>query len=155
MSKISYRWVVMLAALALLVAACGPAGSTAVNTPGAAVPEAGTEMAPPAAGEVEAGCPDVDTAQLTSAGQSVYEERCASCHGAQGEGSGNFPALAGNTNLTVGDVAQVIQDYFSVGAHPQDLSPDDVAAVLTYARTSFGNTGEAVCPADVQVPATQ
>jgi mono/diheme cytochrome c family protein len=90
-----------------------------------------------------------------TAGQTYYGENCASCHGQEGEGVGDFPGLAANSDLTGADVAALVQGYFEVGAHPKDITPEQLAGVLTFARGSFGNTAQAICPADIQVPAAQ
>jgi cytochrome c oxidase subunit 2 len=125
----------------------------AVDTPADALPpveEVVPTEAAPAAGAAVA-CANVAAQDLVSAGQSVYGERCASCHGEQGEGVGDFPSLANNPTVTGGDVAGLIQAYFAVDAHP-DLSAEELAGLFTYVRGSFGNTAAAVCPENITIP---
>ena len=74
-------------------------------------------------------------------GASVYETNCAQCHQPNGEGiSPAFPALAWNENLS--DAAHIIRriryGLKSMPAFP-DLSPEEVAAVASFIRSSWGN----------------
>lgn len=92
-------------------------------------------------------------AALLKKGETVYTANCAGCHQATGAGlPGAFPPLAGNTNLSdVKHVTTVIHKGLSgkVNAKGQDyngqmpafaqLSDEDVAAVATYVRNSWGN----------------
>lgn len=88
-------------------------------------------------------------------GQQVFERICALCHGVDGAGKpGQAPPLAGSEwaqgipqrmiripmfGLT-GPVTVKGQQYnLSMPAMGAALSPDDLAAVLSYIRTSFGN----------------
>ena len=138
----------------LLLAACASNGGTMPNNAGQGV-EPGDDLgqptmvatdAVPQTGDQQATC---DSQQLASAGQAIYTESCAGCHGEQGEGV-NGPPLAGNERLSGDDSVMFLQSYMAVDTHPKDLAPEDLAAVLTYSRTSFGNTGMAVCPDEVQ-----
>lgn len=81
---------------------------------------------------------------LTAAGAGVYRNRCARCHGRNGEGQryshDAAPRLAGNhARLSVKAIAvQVIRG----GAYmpPFDsLTDQEIAAVATYIRNAFGN----------------
>jgi mono/diheme cytochrome c family protein len=90
-------------------------------------------------------------AQAQDAGEDIYETNCAQCHQPNGEGSPpTFPALARNERLEAADliVRRVHFGYKSMPAFP-DLGPEDLAAVASYVRTSWGNdfgpvsTGEA------------
>ncbi|HSM68079.1 MAG TPA: cytochrome c [Xanthomonadales bacterium] len=89
-------------------------------------------------------------------GQEVYGSHCATCHQADGSGlEPSFPALAGSPVAT-GPVAAAMEIVIngSEGTAMQAwggmLSANDIAAVLTYLRNSFGNeTGDLVQPADV------
>lgn len=76
-------------------------------------------------------------------GKAVFTKNCAACHMATGKGiPGAFPALAGSAVVTgpAADVASVLlkgrggmPDFSSV------MSDRDIAAVLSYARSSWGN----------------
>ena len=97
---------------------------------------------------------------LMSLGKSVYDAQCATCHGTKGEGDPpRYPPLANNQSIqmesAVNPIRMVLNGGFppSTKANPmpygmppfaQTLSDDDVAAVVTYIRTSWGNWGTAV-----------
>ncbi len=97
-------------------------------------------------------------------GAAVFAQNCASCHQANGAGqAGVFPALAGNKDVT-GDSKGVIHtllyglagkaiDGKTYGAQMPawkgQLSNADIAAVITYIRSSWGNKASAVTEADV------
>ncbi|HET6569332.1 MAG TPA: cytochrome c [Rhodothermales bacterium] len=98
-------------------------------------------------------------------GQKIFLTRCSSCHQANGQGvTGTFPPLAGNEFVS-GDKGGVIRvllnglmgevDVKGVtysGVMPPwgtALKDDEIAAVLTYVRSSFGNKGSAVTTEDV------
>ena len=137
---------VLFTALMLVLAAC--TGAPAATTePGVGV----TGPTESAGGAGAAGtCVTVpDQQAFVTAGQGVYEANCAGCHGAQGEGSGNFPALTNIGDAAMADPIGLVTEYFSVDAHPKTLTADDVAAVLSYSSTSFGNSTAIVCPDQV------
>ncbi|MCC7054954.1 MAG: cytochrome c [Gemmatimonadaceae bacterium] len=138
---------VTLAALALLTA-CG-----------------GGEPKPADTAVAVAAAPATDAAAPTDKGAATYTQICASCHQATGLGvEGTFPPLAGSAWLT-GD-AQVpiaiviagLQGEISVGGKAYNgamqawgmLSNDDVANVLTYTRSQWGNAAGPVTPAEVK-----
>src|SRR5579872_1097928 len=99
-------------------------------------------------------------------GDQIFAQNCASCHQAKGQGlPGAFPPIAGNPMVT-GDPAKVIKTVengltgqISVngasfnGAMPAwkgKLSPAEIAAVITYIRTSWGNHASPVTEAQVK-----
>lgn len=101
-----------------------------------------------------------------SDGAVVYEANCSSCHQVNGEGvPGAFPPLSGNPVVT-GNPAAVItivknglegrvdvngEAYSGVMPHWKGLLSDEqIAAVITYIRTSWKNRASAVSVADVQ-----
>jgi len=102
-----------------------------------------------------------------AAGQTVYQQNCSSCHGANGQGMpGTFPPLAGNPMVT-GDPKKVIKVVgngltgpIEVGgtkyngqmpAWKASLSDKDIANVVTFVRTSLGsNHATAVTESDVK-----
>jgi mono/diheme cytochrome c family protein len=74
---------------------------------------------------------------------TLFTQNCAACHQAQGEGiPGAFPALAGNP-VVQGDpkgVAWVLTH--GRGGMPnfaEEMSDAEIAKVLTYVRSSWGN----------------
>lgn len=74
-------------------------------------------------------------------GQQLFEENCAVCH--QSDGTGNppaFPALAGDANLS--DLALIVNRIHSgwnnMPPFP-DMTAEEIAAIASYIRTSWGN----------------
>jgi len=83
-------------------------------------------------------------------GQSLFIDNCSACHQANGAGvKGAFPALAGNP-LVQGDasplVGVVLKGRGGMPTFKDDLNDADIAAILTYARASWGNKAPAVAP---------
>ncbi len=76
-------------------------------------------------------------------GAALFKQNCSACHQAQGQGiKGAFPALAGDT-FVQGD-KQVVASLLLHGRggmpnFSEDLSNADIAAILTYVRSSWGN----------------
>jgi len=135
-------------ALGLLVTACG-GGSSSSSSTASSAPAGGMAAASPAAAN----------------GAKVYDTNCSSCHGAMGQGSpGAFPPLAGNPTVT-GDAGKVIHivkggltGTISVKGHAYNgtmpawgssLSNGDIAAAITFIRSSWGNKASAVTEAQV------
>jgi len=86
-------------------------------------------------------------------GKAMYMSACSACHRPDGVGvKGAFPALAGGA-FAVGPKTQVVGRVLNGrGGMPSfkaDLTDDQIAAILTYVRSSWGNKAEAVKPADV------
>jgi cytochrome c oxidase subunit II len=84
---------------------------------------------------------------LAQEGAELYQTHCAACHQPAGEGLGTFPALAGNTFVQGDphDVARVV--LFGRAAMPpfaNILDDDEIAAVVTFIRTSWGNDASEV-----------
>ena len=93
-------------------------------------------------------------------GGKVYEQQCAQCHGDQGQGeAGAFPALAGNRAVLLADPTNVLRVVLQGGYLPatagnprphgmppfqQLLGDEDVAAVATFVRNSWGNRAPGV-----------
>ncbi len=77
-------------------------------------------------------------------GQSVYDAACAGCHMPNGRGAvgaATYPALAGDGRLAVATYP-ITRVLLGKGAMPplgRTLSDAQVAAVVGYIRTSFGN----------------
>jgi mono/diheme cytochrome c family protein len=85
------------------------------------------------------------------AGEAVYAQNCVMCHGAEGRSVAEiFPDLAGNEVLTDSAhiAANVLEGVAIMPPFPS-LSDDDIAAVTTYVRNSFGNTLGAVSVPEV------
>jgi mono/diheme cytochrome c family protein len=99
-----------------------------------------------------------------AAGRQVYADRCADCHGAQGEGApGAYPALAGNPTVQQPSAVNMVKLLHHggfapataaqprpYGMPPQMLTDAEAAAVLSFVRQSWGHRASAVT--EVQVP---
>ncbi len=101
-----------------------------------------------------------ESSLLMSFGQTVYQARCAICHASDGSGMPpDYPPLAGNPSIqmesAVNPIRMVLNGGFppGTGGNPepygmppfaQNLSDDEVAAVVTYIRAAWGNQGAAV-----------
>jgi mono/diheme cytochrome c family protein len=112
------------------------------------------------------GLPAVERPRTMERGAIVYADHCAECHGDNGEGAPPaYPALAGNPSVNVLVPANGIKAVLNGGyapvtsANPRPygmppffakLSDEDVAAVLTYIRGSWGNTRGPVTAIDVE-----
>ena len=98
-------------------------------------------------------------------GQSLYDKQCAQCHGDNGEGSGNYPPLAGNRTVIMNSSVNLVRVILSGGFAPttegnprpygmppfgHSLSDPEVAAVASYIRNAWGNNAGAVMPLQVQ-----
>jgi mono/diheme cytochrome c family protein len=93
-------------------------------------------------------------------GQTVYATHCASCHAKDGRGMPpQYPPLAGNPSIQMQSAVNPIRMVLNGGFPPgtkgnpqpygmppfaQRLSDDEVAAVVTYIRSAWGNRGAAV-----------
>jgi mono/diheme cytochrome c family protein len=85
--------------------------------------------------------------------QSLFNDNCSACHQTSGKGvKGAFPALAGDP-FVQGDAAPVLATVLAgragMPAFKDDINDADLASLLTYVRTSWGNKGKPVTPADV------
>lgn len=88
------------------------------------------------------------TPDPVAAGAVIYSTHCMACHQAAGEGiEGAFPALAGSA-FVVGDAAEVVKlPLHGRGGMPNfggELSDDEIAAVVSFIRNSWGNKASLV-----------
>jgi len=89
-------------------------------------------------------------------GESVFAHVCASCHmpDAKGAvGAARYPALAQNAKLGIASYAvfMVTNGRAGMPSFARLLDDDQIAAVVNYMRTHFGNDyKDAVTPADVK-----
>jgi mono/diheme cytochrome c family protein len=89
-------------------------------------------------------------------GEALYADVCQGCHmpgGVGAVGAGAYPALARNPKLAVGGYPLVMVINGRKGMPPfgKLLSDDQVAAVVNYIRTHFGNEfQDAVSAADAK-----
>jgi mono/diheme cytochrome c family protein len=90
-------------------------------------------------------------------GEQLFANVCQGCHmpDARGAaGAGTYPSLAGNKNLEAGGypVYVVVRGQRAMPAFGAMMSDDQVAAVVNYLRTHFGNDyKDAVSAEDVKV----
>jgi len=90
--------------------------------------------------------------ELMKQGEGVYKANCAACHQASGEGMPpSFPSLHGSPVIKGAPATLVAQVLNGKNLMPpfKHLSDADIAAVITYTRNSWGNSGDAVLPAAV------
>ncbi|KJC53887.1 alcohol dehydrogenase [Bradyrhizobium sp. LTSP849] len=104
--------------------------------------------------------PTTESSLLISLGKTVYDKNCASCHGTQGEGRPpHWPPLANNQSIEMQSAVNPIRMVLNGGYPPGTkgnpmpygmppfaglLSDNEVAAVVSYIRTAWGNRGTPV-----------
>ena len=109
---------------------------------------------------------DMPTPAQMKRGAGLYEARCAMCHGDAGQGRDRaYVPLAGSRAVRRDPPANLVQVVLggafppSTAGNPRpfgmppfatELSDEDVAAVLSYIRSAWGNQAGAVQPLDVQ-----
>jgi mono/diheme cytochrome c family protein len=114
---------------------------------------------------------DARPAQALALGERIYDQACAQCHGAQGQGVRGsdgqwaYPPLAGNSTVLQGVPANLVQAVLyggfgpSTAGHPRpfgmppyvlELSEQEIADVSTYVRAAWGNDAPPVSALDVQ-----
>ncbi|WP_243457431.1 c-type cytochrome [Ottowia testudinis] len=100
-----------------------------------------------------------------TAGAKLYEQHCAACHGAAGEGVKDaYPPLAGNRAVTLAQPGNLLQVVLHGGFGPATagrprpygmppftlvLNDTEIAVVLTHIRTAWGNSAAEVSPLQV------
>jgi mono/diheme cytochrome c family protein len=115
-------------------------------------------IAPHSASKAEVGA-------LLQAGAKIYQDRCASCHMDDGKGIARvYPPLAQNQAVRLRNPINALRIVLNGGFPPstegnprpygmppffQELSDEQVAAVVTYIRQSWGNTASPVWSVDV------
>ncbi len=102
---------------------------------------------------------------VLDAGLDIYKNQCAQCHGKQGQGlTQAYPALAGSLAVQQSDptnlVLSILQGGYGpstrqrpepYGMPPFKMTLDDrqIAAVLSYVRSQWGNQASEVTPLQV------
>jgi len=116
---------------------------------------------------LEAFQPQTGAGAVAAQGKRVYEAVCGICHGPDGSGKpGQAPPLAGSEWVTTkgdnrlvhipleglnGTLTVKGKDWsLNMAAMGAALSDADLAAVLTYMRTSWGNKAGEVTPDEVK-----
>jgi ubiquinol-cytochrome c reductase cytochrome b subunit len=142
-------------------------GQTPPKVPGGAdaAKIAALEAAPLPAAGTAAGQPAA--AAASAQGATIYSNNCSACHGATGQGTpGAFPPLAGNPAVVAADPTTIIHIVvdgrtgpLEVGgttyngtmpAWKSQLKPGEIASVITYIRSTWGNHAGPVTPAQVE-----
>ena len=89
-------------------------------------------------------------------GEELFASVCRGCHMSDGKGAvgaGTYPSLAGNRNLEASGnpLGIVVNGRRGMPAFGAMMSDDQVAAVVNYMRTHFGNSyKDAVTVEDVK-----
>jgi mono/diheme cytochrome c family protein len=102
----------------------------------------------------------------TAKAAKLYEQHCAQCHGDKGQGIADaYPALAGNRAVTMASTENLVQIVLNGGYAPATpgnprpfgmppfvlvLDDNDVAAVITHVRQSWGNRAGGITSMQVQ-----
>lgn len=105
------------------------------------------------------------TSATSVSGAKLYDKHCAQCHGDQGQGvPGAYPPLAGNRAVTMASSANLVQVVLNGGYAPATagnprpfgmppfvlvLNDSDLAALLTYLRSAWGNQAAEVTPTEI------
>jgi len=105
------------------------------------------------------------TDAMLAAGAKLYEKHCADCHQPKGEGVPRvYPPLANNQSIAMALPINAIRIVLNGGFPPStegnprpygmppfayDLNDDEVAAVVTFIRQSWGNRAPAVAPVEI------
>jgi mono/diheme cytochrome c family protein len=127
----------------------------------------------------EQGAPQKRQAQIAAKslqqGAALYAQHCATCHGDNGQGlqemdasaptgKVNIPALADNRAVSLSSSANLVRIILAGGYAPSTagnprpygmppfvhvLTDEDIAAVTTYIRASWGNQANAVSASEV------
>jgi len=169
-------WVLGLTAFALVVAIGlslysglavqkEQAESSGGGAPAAAAQASNTLGTGSSAGTTANTTGGTQVAAASTHGASVFAANCSSCHGAAGAGQpGVFPNLAGNPDVVAANPAGIEHTLLyglqgkviggksyaaQMPAWKGNLSDDDIAAVITYIRSSWGNKASAVTAADL------
>ncbi|MES2187730.1 MAG: cytochrome c [Pseudomonadota bacterium] len=127
---------------------------------GAPTPPAATAAPDRAAADATAAA--LRRGEVAQRGAMVYLNNCAACHRSDGQGAQKtFPALAHNSAVAARDTTSLVRLVLqgSAMAHTADapsaiampafgwrLSDDNVADVLSFVRSSWGNRADAVAP---------
>lgn len=101
----------------------------------------------------------------TANGKALYKQYCMSCHQENGSGVPRMNPPLIKTDYVLGDKTRLIRvlllglndeveingEYYSNPMPSQEaLKDEEIAAILTYVRNSFGNKASAVTTAEVK-----
>jgi mono/diheme cytochrome c family protein len=107
------------------------------------------------------------SASVLARGSSLYKAQCSSCHRMDGHGAPSaYPPLAQNPSIEMESAVNAIRMVLNGGYPPQTagnprpygmppfaqiMNDEDIAAVVTYIRVSWGNRGQPVSAAEVNL----
>jgi mono/diheme cytochrome c family protein len=134
---ISLRTSAAIVAASLVFAAGGALAQGTVSAPPDRIPSSGFRFS-------------------ETTGDALYANICQACHMPDGEGAigaGTYPALAGDPNLAAAGYPVTVVLHGLRGMPPVGyfMTDDQVAAVVNYVRTHFGNNySDAVNTGDVK-----
>ena len=79
-----------------------------------------------------------------TSGEALYNATCAGCHmpdGKGAQGAGHYPALADNPAVGAAPyiIINVLHGRKAMPSFGDEMNDDQVAAVVNYTRTHFGN----------------
>ena len=92
-------------------------------------------------------------AVLVTVGASIFTSKCVRCHQADGQGRRTIPALAGNKSVIAADSRGIITTIENgrnlMPSWRGQLSSADIAAVVSYIRSAWGNSAAPVSEQEV------
>ena len=163
--------IITAAALLISAAACsgGKSSNSSTTTTTTTTTNASPGASPVASAAATTGAMSnaASSGAMASAGNGakIFSTNCASCHQANGKGQpGVFPPLAGNPVVTGSPttVIHIVKNGLSgkvvvngtsyngqMPAWKGTLSDSDIASVITYIRSSWGNHASAVTTSQV------
>jgi glucose/arabinose dehydrogenase/mono/diheme cytochrome c family protein len=114
--------------------------------------------------DVEATAENDTETSSNNAGKNIYTSSCVTCHQQDGRGTGTMIPPLSNTSYVSGDKDKLInivlkgirkekidgKEYSNVMPPFSQLSDEDIANVLTYVRSNFGNSASAITNNDVK-----
>ncbi|HEY9855735.1 MAG TPA: cytochrome c [Stenomitos sp.] len=152
-------------ALTMAMVGCQPKeekpATTGEASPAAEAPATTGEASPSGAAATTQAAGGADVKK----GEELYTANCASCHQATGEGmAGTFPPLAGSefTNGPAKDHITIVlkgksgpitvkgQQYNGAMPPFAQLTDEEIADIISYERTTWGNKGGMVTADDVK-----
>jgi nitrite reductase (NO-forming) len=150
----------------------GPADKTiysGTTEEGIYLPEGGTIQTMPKSKEAAKAKVALTVPQQIAAGKAIYGTTCFACHQSEGQGiAGAFPPLAksdylnANPSRAIDAVLKGLSGEITVNGKKinsvmprQNLTDDEIANVLTYVYSTWGNNKTVVTPAMVKAQKSQ
>ncbi len=130
-----YFWIVLIIAMVFAVSACSsapPASSTAPSTSTSAPPSSSSSPSASASATAAGG---QTYGQFANAGKTVFTNKCAKCHGDNGQGVTGPAVIGSNAHLDKYNTAQGLLSFISTSMPfdaPGSLSSQDYLNVLGF-----------------------